>query len=38
MKMRELSTAQAVAWMSGTLALMLLAAWITNLFAPISFS
>lgn len=38
MMMRELPTGQAVGWMAGTFALMLLAAWITSRFAPISFS
>lgn len=38
MMMRELPLGQAAAWMAGTFALMLLAAWITSRFAPISFA
>ncbi|MDG2308314.1 MAG: DUF4396 domain-containing protein [Candidatus Binatia bacterium] len=38
MMMRELPMGQTIAWMAGTFALMLLAAWITSQFAPISFS
>lgn len=37
MEMKELPLGQAAAWMAGTFALMLLAAWITSHFAPISF-
>jgi len=37
MGMRELPMGRAVAWMAGTFGLMLLAAWITSRFAPISF-
>lgn len=37
MMMRELPLGQAAAWMAGTFALMLAAAWVTTFFAPISF-
>ncbi len=38
MTMRELPMGQTIAWMLGTFGLMILAAWITSRFAPISFS
>ena len=38
MEMRSLPLGESAAWMLGTLALMLVAAWLTTSVAPISFS